>query len=142
MSPFTEKEIEYLREQPLGRMATAGGDGAPHVAPVGFRLDPAGETIQVGGHGMSSSKKWRNLQANPKIAFVVDDLVSTNPWTPRGIIIRGSAELHHEGGAQVFGNGWDACWFAVVPQRIISWGIEGPAFSESGRRTARSVTRH
>lgn len=40
MSPFTDKEIEYLRGQPLGRMATTGSSGAPHIAPVGFRLDP------------------------------------------------------------------------------------------------------
>ena len=140
MSPFTDKEIEYLRGQRLGRMATTGSNGAPHVAPVGFRLDPAAEAIQIGGHGLSKSKKWRDLQANPKIAFVVDDLASTDPWTPRGIEIRGSAELHHEGGEQHFGVGWDSAWIVVVPHRIISWGIEGPAFSEAGRLSARSAT--
>jgi pyridoxamine 5'-phosphate oxidase family protein len=140
MSSFTDKEIEYLREQPLGRMATTGSDGAPHIAPVGFRFDPSAETIQIGGHGMATSKKWRDLQANPKIAFAVDDLVSTNPWTPRGILIRGRAELHPEGGEQHFGDGWDPAWLEVVPQRIIAWGIEGSAFSETGRRTSRSVT--
>jgi hypothetical protein len=59
--------------------------------------------------------------------------------SPRGIEIRGTAELHHEGGEQIFGGGgWDSAWFAVRPQRIISWGIEGPAFSATGR-SARSV---
>jgi pyridoxamine 5'-phosphate oxidase family protein len=140
MSPFTDKELDYLRGQPLGRMATTGRNGAPHIAPVGFRLGPGAETIDVGGHGMSNSMKWHDLEANPKIAFVVDDLESTDPWTPRGIVIRGTAQLHHQGGEQRFGAGWDSAWFAVVPQRIISWGIEGPAFSESGRRTARTVT--
>jgi pyridoxamine 5'-phosphate oxidase family protein len=139
MSECTEKEIDYLRGQPLDRMATTGGSGAPHIAPVGFRLDPGASTIQVGGHGMSDSMKWHDLQENPKIAFVIDDLASTDPWTPRGIVIRGTAELHDNGGEQLFGDGWDSAWFAIVPQRIISWGIEGPAFSESGRRTARSV---
>ena len=89
-------------------MATTGSHGAPHIVPVGFRLDPGAETIQIGGRGMSKSKKWRDLQANPKIAFVVDDLASTDPWTPRGIVIRGSAELHHEGGEQHVGGGWDS----------------------------------
>jgi pyridoxamine 5'-phosphate oxidase family protein len=139
MSPFTEKEIEYLHGQPLGRVATAGGDAAPHVAPVGFRLNSDEGTIEIGGHGLSKSKKWRDLRANPKVAFVVDDLESVNPWTPRGIEIRGRAELHQEGGQERFGGGgWDAVWFAVVPQRIVSWGIEAPAFSETGRN-ARSV---
>jgi pyridoxamine 5'-phosphate oxidase family protein len=140
MSPFTDKEIEYLRGQPLGRMATAGATASPHIVPVGFRLGPEAETIDIGGHAMNNSKKWRDLHANPKIAFAVDDLVSTDPWTPRGITIRGRAELHDEGGEQRFGDGWDAAWLAVVPERIVSWGIEGPAFSEAGRRRARSVT--
>lgn len=139
MSPFTDKEIEYLRGQRLGRMATSSRDCAPHIVPVGFRLDAPAETIQIGGHGLSNSKKWRDLQANPKIAFVVDDLESTDPWTPRGVEVRGVAELHLEGGEQLFGSGgWDSVWFAVRPQRIISWGIEGPAFSAAGR-SARSV---
>jgi pyridoxamine 5'-phosphate oxidase family protein len=140
MSPFSDKEIEYLRGQPLGRMATTGSNDAPHIVPVGFRLGPDAETVEIGGHALSASKKWRDLQANPKIAFAVDDLVSTDPWTPRGIEIRGRAELHDEGGEQRFGDGWDSAWIAVVPRRIISWGIEGPAFSEAGRRSARSVT--
>lgn len=140
MSEFTEKEIEYLRGQRLGRVATAGTSGMPHVAPVGFRLNAEEGTVEIGGHGLSKSKKWRDLLANPKVAFVVDDLQSVNPWTPRGIEIRGRAEIHDQGGEERFGGGgWDAVWFAVVPQRIISWGIEAPTFSPGGRN-ARSVT--
>jgi pyridoxamine 5'-phosphate oxidase family protein len=140
--PFTDKEIEYLRGQRLGRLATAGPSAAPHVAPVGFRLNAQDGTVEIGGHGLSTSKKWRDLQANPKVALVVDDLESVNPWTPRGIEIRGHAELHDDGGKERFGGeGWDSAWFAIVPQRIISWGIEAPAFSETGR-SARSVTTH
>lgn len=45
MSPFTDKENEYLRGQPRGRMATTGSNGAPHIVPVGFRLDPWAETV-------------------------------------------------------------------------------------------------
>ncbi len=94
MSPFTEKEIEYLRGQRLGRLATVGPNGWPHVVPVGFRLDAEAAVIEIGGHALSRSKKWRDLQANPRVAFVVDDLVSVNPWTIRGLEVRGRAELH------------------------------------------------
>ena len=140
MSPFTEKEIEYLHGQRLGRLATVDSGGSPHIVPVGFRLDAEAQTIEIGGHGLSKSKKWRDLQANSRAAFAVDDLASVNPWTPRGIEIRGRAELHAKGGEQRFGGGgWDSAWFTIVPQRIISWGIEGPAFSETGR-SARTVT--
>jgi len=137
MSHFSEKETEYLQGQRLGRLATIGSDGAPHVVPVGFRLGADGEAIEVGGHGMGASKKWRDLQTNPRIALVVDDLQSVNPWTPRGIEVRGRAELHSEGGEKL-GPGWDAAWIRIVPTRIVSWGIEGPAFS-AGSRSARSV---
>lgn len=137
MSQFTEKEVEYLRSQRLGRLATVGSDGSPHVVPVGFRLGANGSAIEVGGHGLSDSKKWRDLHANAQVAIVVDDLASTNPWTPRGIEVRGRAELHDDGG-QKFGPGWDSAWIRIVPRRIVSWGIDGEAFSRGGRK-ARSV---
>ena len=137
MSHFTEHEITYLRSQRLGRLATVGSDGSPHVVPVGFRLDAEADAIEVGGHGLSSSKKWRDLQANQRIALVIDDLASVNPWTPRGVEVRGRAELHADGG-QKFGPGWDKAWIRIVPQRIVSWGIEGAAFSPGGRK-ARTV---
>jgi pyridoxamine 5'-phosphate oxidase family protein len=140
MSTFTEKEIEYLHGQRLGRLATVGRDGSPHVVPVGFRLDTEAATIQIGGHGLSTSKKWRDLLANPRVAFVIDDLVTMNPWTPRGIEVRGRAELNQEGGEELFGpGGWDSVWIRIVPERIVSWGIEGPAFSDAGRRSARTA---
>jgi pyridoxamine 5'-phosphate oxidase family protein len=59
--------------------------------------------------------------------------------TPRGIEVRGRAELHEEGGEN-FGSGWDAAWIGILPQRIVAWGIEGHAFSGAGRRNARSVS--
>lgn len=35
MSPFTEDELSYLREdRKLARVATVGPDGTPHVVPV------------------------------------------------------------------------------------------------------------
>jgi pyridoxamine 5'-phosphate oxidase family protein len=138
MSTFTEKELEYLRGQRLGRLATVGRDGSPHVVPVAFRVAPDAEALEVGGHGFRGSKKWRDLDANPRVALVVDDLEQVDPWTPRGLEVRGHAELHDEGGER-FGRGWDAAWIRIVPLRIVSWGIEGPAFSASGRRSARSV---
>jgi pyridoxamine 5'-phosphate oxidase family protein len=139
MSTFTQKEIEYLRGQRLGRIATVGPDGSPHVVPVGYRLARENDAIEVGGHAISGSKKWRDLQTNPRVAFVIDDLERVDPWTPRGVEVRGRAELHEEGGDS-FGSGWDAAWIRILPQRIVAWGIEGHAFSDAGRRNARSVS--
>ena len=33
MSVFQDEEIEYLESQLLGRLATVGSDGQPHVVP-------------------------------------------------------------------------------------------------------------
>jgi pyridoxamine 5'-phosphate oxidase family protein len=138
MAAFSDKELEYLKGQRLGRLATSDPGGAPHVVPVGFRVSEDGDAIFVGGHGFAGSKKYRDLKANAKVAIVIDDLVSVNPWTPRGIEVRGIAELHESGGAAKFGRGWDEAWARIVPERVNSWGIEAPAFTE-GSRSARSI---
>jgi pyridoxamine 5'-phosphate oxidase family protein len=141
MTTFSENELGYLKGQRLARLATATSNGAPHVVPVGFQLSEDGAAIDVGGHGFAQSKKYRDLKANPKVAIVIDDLVSVDPWTPRGIEIRGIAELHDAGGAEKFGAaGWGEAWVRILPERVISWGIEGPAFSPAGR-SARWVGR-
>jgi len=140
MGIFTEKEFEYLRGQLLARLATANAKGAPHVVPVGFRVAEDGDAIEVGGHGFAGSKKHRDIEANSKVAIVIDDLASTNPWTPRGIEVRGTAEIHEAGGAEKFGPGWDETWVRIHPERVNSWGIEAPPFTE-GSRSARSIQR-
>ncbi len=37
---FTDAEVAYLADQPLGRIATVGVDGTPHVVPSGSYSDP------------------------------------------------------------------------------------------------------
>lgn len=41
MSHFTSAEIEYLKSQRLGRLATVNSKGEPHVVPVSFRYNAA-----------------------------------------------------------------------------------------------------
>lgn len=123
MSHFTDAEIAYLQSQRLGRIATAGPDGHPHVVPVGFRYNPETDTIDIGGHDFANRKKYRDVQHNPWVAFVVDDLASTNPWRPRMLEIRGTAEVLGSGGEQVI-PGFDREMFRIHPHRIVSIGIE------------------
>jgi pyridoxamine 5'-phosphate oxidase family protein len=125
MSIFTEQEQAYLTEQPLGRLATADTDGQPHVVPVGFRYNPDTDTIDIGGYGLARSKKFRNASVRPEVAFVVDDLVSTDPWTPRMVTIRGTAEVFTEGGRAALASvapGFDEAWIRIWPRRIIAMG--------------------
>ena len=122
MSAFTSEEIEYLGGQRLGRLATVGPHGQPHVVPVGFRYNPETDTIDIGGHDFATRKKWRDVHANPKVAFVVDDLASVQPWRPRGIEIRGDAEVLHSGGNTVNPRFGDEM-FRIKPKRIFAWGL-------------------
>ena len=125
MSAFRGDEIEYLRSGLLGRLATVGRDGTPHVAPVGmYSYNPQLDTIDIRGHDMESTKKFRDVAQTGRAAIVVDDLASTDPWHVRGIKVRGQAEA--VGGMRPL--------IRVHPGRIIAWGISGR--NERNTRTA------
>ncbi len=131
MSIFKPAEISYLQSQRLGRIATAGADGRPHVVPVGFRYNPELDTIEVGGHDFARRKKFRDVQQNAWVAIVIDDLVSIHPWTVRGIEIRGEAEILATGGHSL-GPGFDAEMFRIHPRRVNSWGLEASTAPAAG----------
>lgn len=123
MSAFTDEEVAYLNEQRLGRLATVGTGGQPHVVPVGFSYAAEADAIRISGHDFAATKKFRDAERNPKVAFVVDDLASVDPWRPRGIEIRGRAETFRESGERV-GPGSGSAWLQIEPERITSWGID------------------
>ncbi|HZY56614.1 MAG TPA: pyridoxamine 5'-phosphate oxidase family protein [Rubrobacteraceae bacterium] len=60
MSVFTPAEIEYLRGQSLGRLATVGPGDQPHVIPVTFWFNADEYTIDIGGINFAAGKKWRD----------------------------------------------------------------------------------
>ena len=109
---FTEDEIEYLRSGLLGRLATVGRDGTPHIAPVGFSYNADLGTIDVGGRDMANTKKYRDVVRTGRAAIVVDDVQP--PWRPRGIEVRGRAEALGEPRPLI----------RIHPERVISWGID------------------
>ena len=65
--------------------------GAPQNNPIGVFLDEETGDIIIIGYAMGATRKFRNEQANEEVALVIDDLVSTDPWTVRGLEIRGTA---------------------------------------------------
>ena len=139
MSTFTDAEIAYLTSQPLGRLATVGPDGTPHVMPVGVFYEADTEAIVIGGAGdLAASKKFRDAQRRPDVALVVDDLAALEPWTPRGIEIRGRAETYTAGGAAVGEQvgasfAFDAAWIRIRPRRILAWGIDQGSYDLTAR---------
>ena len=123
MTTFTEAQRAYLREPRLGRLATVDARGRPHVVPTGFRFDPVAGVIDIGGHNLAATKKFRDARAHPHEAFVVDDVVSSNPWHVRGVEVRGEAETFLVGGERL-GPGFGPAWIRLVPTRIVGWGLD------------------
>jgi pyridoxamine 5'-phosphate oxidase family protein len=122
MSVFREAELRYLAGgRQLGRIATVGVDGTPHVVPVGWIYNAARDSIDVGGHELDRTKKFRDGARTGRAAIVIDDLASTDPWHPRGIEIRGRAEAI-DGDRPVI---------RIHPERIVPWGLDG----DGGART-------
>ncbi len=131
MSNFTPTELEYLKNNRLVRLATIGASGEPHVVPLRYRYNEELDTIDLIGKGMAASKKFRDAGRNSKISVVVDD----TEQGPRGIEIRGEAELLLEGG-EAIGPNADPEFIRLWPTYIVSWGVETEPHNPNGRRVA------
>ncbi|HWM20987.1 MAG TPA: PPOX class F420-dependent oxidoreductase [Ilumatobacteraceae bacterium] len=119
---FTDEEIAYLKSQPIARVATVGADGQPDVVPLAFEYD--GTFFWVGGSGPSvlHTRKFRNIGAgNLKVALVIDDLVSFEPFIARSIRIYGEAEQPIERNGMV-GPG---TYMRITPTVSWSWNMAG-----------------
>ena len=94
-------ELEFLRSQRIGRFATVGPSGWPHVAPVMYAVDDEG-ALEFDVDGV----KLRNLTAEPRAAMVVDAM-----GPKRGIALQGRARLVAPERAR------------LEPVRKFSWGL-------------------
>jgi pyridoxamine 5'-phosphate oxidase family protein len=117
VSAFSAAELAFLRpngDRRLGRIATVGADGTPHVVPVGWRYDPEHDAIAVGGRDLARTKKFRDAARTGRAAIVIDDLASVDPWRPRAIEVRGRAEAVSDPVAVI----------RIHPERVVSWGLD------------------
>lgn len=128
MSAFTAAERAYLQSQPLMRFASASSNGRPDVAPVVFDID--GDDIVTGGFDITHTVRYRNIQSNPRVSVVVDDLASVNPWSPRGIKVIGTAVIEEADGSPRF---------RITPEVVISWAVNDttPGIPKMERRRVR-----
>jgi pyridoxamine 5'-phosphate oxidase family protein len=116
MSVFTDPELAFLAEQRLARLATASLEGQPDVSAVGFEVD--GDTVVSGGLDITKTVRYRHLSANPRATIVIDDLASVDPWTPRGVKVRGDVILEERDGKPLI---------RIRPRVIWSWGLNSDA---------------
>jgi pyridoxamine 5'-phosphate oxidase family protein len=116
MGVFTDAEVAFLASQRIARIATASASGQPDVSAVGFSLE--GDHIVSGGYDITKTVRYGHLTANPRAVIVIDELVSTSPWTPRGVKVRGPVTLEqHDGSLRI----------RIQPEVIWSWGINPDA---------------
>jgi pyridoxamine 5'-phosphate oxidase family protein len=116
MSAFGAAELAFLKDggrRRLGRVATVGADGTPHVVPVGWRYDGECDVIEVGGHDLARTKKFRDVARSGRAAIVIDDLASVDPWRPRAVEVRGRAEAVSD----------PVPIIRIHPDRVVSWGL-------------------
>jgi pyridoxamine 5'-phosphate oxidase family protein len=98
---FSDPELEFLRSQRIGRLATVGPSGWPHVVPVMYAVtDDGALDFDVDG------VKLRNLKADPRAAMAVDAM-----GPKRGLTFQGQVELIGPDRAR------------LTPARKFSWGL-------------------
>lgn len=113
MAVFTDAELEYLRGQPIGRLASASPDGDPEVSAVGFSADVDG--IVTGGFDITKTLRYRNITRTGRAAMVIDDLETIDPWAPRGVKVQGRAEIVTDDAGKAA--------IRIHPETVWSWGI-------------------
>ena len=133
---FGADEMEFLRSHGLARLATLGEDDQPDVVPVAFEFD--GTYFWIGGSGGSvlRTRKVSNVRAGRrKVALVVDDLPSFDPFIARGIRVYGVAD----GPVERVGMVGPGLYLRITPQVSWSWNMAGEPVGATWYKTRRTV---
>jgi pyridoxamine 5'-phosphate oxidase family protein len=136
--PFTDEEIAYLRSQPIARVATVGSAEQPDVVPVSFEFD--GTYFWVGGSGRTvlGTRKFRNVgDGHERVALVVDDMVSFDPFIARAIRVYG----HAEGPFDRTGIIGPGIFLRITPEISWSWNMAGEPVGSEWYEPRRSIHR-
>ena len=133
---FADDERDFLRSHAIARLATSGEDDQPDVVPVAVEFD--GTYFWVGGTGESvlRTRKVVNVVAGRrKVALVVDDLPSIDPFVARGIRVYGVAD----GPVERVGMLGPGLFLRITPHVSWSWNMAGEPVGSTWYETRRTV---
>jgi pyridoxamine 5'-phosphate oxidase family protein len=113
---FSETDLRFLTSsnRPLGRIATVGGDGTPHVVPAGWTYNATLGTLDVTARDVQTTKKFRDVTRRGRAAIVIDGVADGDGWRPWAIEIAGRADAVSGPPALI----------RIHPERVRSWGLE------------------
>jgi pyridoxamine 5'-phosphate oxidase family protein len=135
---FTDQELDYLRSQPIARLATIGSGDQPDVVPLSFEFD--GTYFWVGGSGSTvlETRKFRNVRAgHQRVALVVDDMVSFDPFIARSIRVYGRAA----GPVERVGMVGPGSYLRITPAISWSWNMAGEPVGSTWYEPRRTIHR-
>ena len=126
----------FLAEERTCRVATVGGDGAPHVTPLWFVWDGTALWLT----SIVASQRWTDLQRDPRVSVGID--AGEDYMDLRGVEIRGSVAVVGDvprndtpvpeldvperlfadkyTGGTIVRDGRHA-WLRITPDKIVSW---------------------
>jgi len=129
-SPEIPESHKDLLSAQVGVLGTVGASGRPQLSATWFLAE--GETVQISLN--TTRQKVKNLQANPKVSFMIID--PANPY--RYVELRGDAEITSDadyafatklgakyGGADLRERdkpGESRVVVTIKPARIVIWG--------------------
>ena len=90
---LTDGELAFIKEQRIGRLATASPTGAPDVAPALAIYRRSLGVFLLGGQGLERTRRYNNTRRNPQASLVFDAL-SWEPYELRGVKVAGSISVH------------------------------------------------
>ena len=112
-------------------------EAVANVVPTGFNLDGDKGVLEIGAHDLPDRGQNRrymiHIRANPYVAFVVDDLATEPTWAPRGVSVRGPAQIHPKGGERL-APGFGPIWVEIIPESISAWGIDTSVYEQPNSR--------
>lgn len=102
---LTDAQRRFLETRRVGHLATADGDGVPHVTPVCYAVADANLYITIDDkpkRQQEPSQRWplkrlRNIAENPAVTFVVDHYDDRNWSRLCWLMLRGRADILADG---------------------------------------------